>query len=194
MIRSISPPRPRLFSSDEYHKLADLGFFQNERVELIGGEIVELSPQNSIHSACLTLVDCLLRRIEAEERFVRVQLPLDFGPATEPEPDISVVAGQRRDYLDHQPTSALLIVEISESSLEFDRTTKFELYASASIPEYWILNLKDRVLEVYRKPNGQPFESGLAKYDERIILKATDNVSPLFAGDFNLPVAEMLPR
>jgi Uma2 family endonuclease len=83
---------------------------------------------------------------------VRIQLPLALSEYDEPFPDLAVVSGSPRDYLAQHPTSALLVVEVSEASLKTDREVKGSLYASAGIPEYWILNLRERVLEVYREP------------------------------------------
>jgi Uma2 family endonuclease len=83
---------------------------------------------------------------------VRAQLPLALSDYDEPFPDLAVVSGSPRDYLAQHPTSALLVVEVSEASLKTDREVKGSLYASAGIPEYWILNLRERVLEVYREP------------------------------------------
>ena len=168
-------------------------FAPEERVELIEGEIVEMSPKRSPHSTSTTLAGDALRTIFGRGFTVRMQEPLGLGPASEPEPDVAVVRGMPRDYRDEHPSSALLIVEVSESSLTYDRTTKASLYAKSGIPEYWIINLSDDQLEVHRDPAprvDQPFGYGYATV---VVHRASDVVSPLAAPDRVVTVADLLP-
>jgi Uma2 family endonuclease len=187
-------PRLRLWTREEYYKMAEAGVFRpGERVELIGGRIVMMSPQNSPHFTAICLVEDGLRTIFGTGYVVRVQGPLDLNPSSQPEPDIAVVRGSVRDYASAHPTTALLIVEISESSLAFDQGEKASLYASAGIPDYWIVNLLDRRLEIYRNPvamTGQPYGYG---YRTGTHYFAADVVVPLVAPQGTIKVADLLP-
>jgi Uma2 family endonuclease len=174
--------------------MAEAGVFRpGERVELIGGRIVTMSPQNSPHFTGIRLAEDALRAIFAIGYEVRVQGPLDVSPASQPEPDIAVVPGSVRDYATAHPTTALLVVEVAESSLPFDRGEKASLYASAAVPEYWIVNLLDHRLEVYRAPvpmAGQPYGYG---YRSCTHYFATDVVTPLAVSQGVVKVSNLLP-
>lgn len=177
--------------------MAEAGVFRpDERVELIGGRIVAMSPQNSPHATTLILVHDALRTIFSAGYVVRMQLPLDLSPSSQPEPDIAVVRGTARDYASAHPTAALLVVEVSDSTLAFDRGEKASLYANASIPEYWIMNLVDRRLEVYRDPVPMPGQSYGYGYRSCTHYFAVDTVTPRAAAQGALSaikVADLLP-
>lgn len=174
--------------------MAEAGVFRpDERVELIGGRIVAMSPQNSPHFTAIRLVEEALRTIFGAGYDVRVQGPLDLSPSSQPEPDIAVVRGTVRDYASAHPTTALLVVEVSESSLAFDRGEKASLYANAGIPEYWIMNLVDRRLDVYRDPVPMPGQSYGHGYQSYTPYFAVDTVTPLAASQGSLGVADLLP-
>ncbi|MBI3799790.1 MAG: Uma2 family endonuclease, partial [Deltaproteobacteria bacterium] len=177
---SAAVPHPRLWTREEYYKMAEAGVFRpGERVELIGGRIVTMSPQNSPHFTAICLAEDALRAIFGTGYVVRVQGPLDLNPSSQPEPDIAIVRGSVRDHAHAHPTTALLVVEVSESSLAFDRGEKASLYASADIPECWIVNLPDHRLEVYRDPvpmTKQPYGYG---YRTCTHYFAADLVTPL---------------
>ncbi|HEY8746397.1 MAG TPA: Uma2 family endonuclease [Tepidisphaeraceae bacterium] len=146
-------PRVRRWTYDEFSRLADLGFFRGRRVELIGGRIIELAPQRDIHSAAVALTQSALTACYGSAFWIRVQFPLAMGKGSGPEPDLSVVPGSPRDYVGTgHPTTALLVVEVSDTTLRYDRRTKGGLYAKHGIQDYWIVNLIDRVVEVYRDP------------------------------------------
>lgn len=187
-------PQPRLWTREEYYKMADAGVFRpGERVELIGGRIVTVNPQNSPHATCIILVSDALRAIFASGYVLRIQLPLDLSPSSQPEPDMAVVRGSARDYTNAHPTTALLVVEVSESTLGFDRREKTSLYASAGIPEYWIVNLRNQRLEVYRDPvamTGEPYGYG---YRTSTQFVAGETVAPLATPQGILHVADVLP-
>jgi Uma2 family endonuclease len=154
---------------------------------LVDGEILDRPPQKSRHATAVRLVEDELRVAFGHGHDVRTQLPLVIDDHSEPEPDIAVVTGSPRDYRDTHPTTAVLIVEVAESSVEFDRTRKLALYARNGIPEYWIVNLAEGVLEVHRDPAGETYAS-------RSVLAASEQVTPLHAhGDPALAVAELLP-
>src|SRR5262249_8310567 len=131
---------PRRWSKAEYYRLGELGFFQGQRVELIEGRIMVLSPQNPPHAGTLDAVAEVLRGLFGPGYRVRVQMPMDLGQTTEPEPDVAVVAGTVQQFLTAHPTSAALIVEVSDTKVSYDRKRKGSLYARAGIADYWIRN------------------------------------------------------
>jgi Uma2 family endonuclease len=150
----MSAVQPRRWTREEYEHLGELGVLgPEERVELIEGVIVEMPPQLGPHATGVCLANDALRAVLRIGFTIRIQLPLALGQYSEPEPDVAVVAGNPRDYAAAHPTTALLVVEVSETTLRYDREAKGSLYAAAGIPEYWILNLVDRQLEMHRDPS-----------------------------------------
>ena len=139
-------PTRHHWSREQYERAIDAGVFEPEaKLELIGGEITEkMSPQNSPHSAAIGALQYALDEAFSEGYWVRVQLPLALSDDSEPEPDLAVVIGSWRDYIKAQPTAAVLVVEISDSTLEIDRGAKAGIYASAGVMEYWIVNFARR--------------------------------------------------
>jgi Uma2 family endonuclease len=136
----------------EYERLVDLGVFAGDPVELIGGYLMVAEPQNSPHATALGAADDALRAVLPPGFIVRAQMPMALDDDSAPEPDLAVVSGRRADYGRGHPTRAVLVVEVADSSLQFDRRDKGSLYARARIAEYWIVNLIDRVVEVHRDP------------------------------------------
>ena len=136
----------------EYERLVDVGAFEGEPLELIGGQLIVAEPKGSPHAACVDMTGDALRAALPPGWIVRVQNPLALDDESSPEPDVAVVRGHHADYRHAHPARAALIVEVAESSLAFDRAQKGSLYARAGIPDYWIVNLVDRVVEVYRNP------------------------------------------
>jgi Uma2 family endonuclease len=178
----------RRLTREEYEQLIEQGFFQpGERLELVDGILYEMTPQSSLHAAGVRGSQEALRAIFSEGYDIRSQLPLALGFDSEPEPDVAVVLGSWRDYSHSHPTSAILIVEVADSSLLQDRKRKASLYARAEIPEYWLMNLVRRCLEVYREP-----KDGV--YTSRTILREGDRVSPLSRPEAAILVASLLPR
>jgi Uma2 family endonuclease len=178
----------RRFTREEYEHLVEQGFFgPEERLELVDGVIYEMTPQKSGHAAGVRLAHRKLERIFPEGFDVRGRMPLALGPMSEPEPDLAVVTGSPRDYARKHPTGAVLVVEVSDSTLHHDRR-KQKLYAEAGIPDSWILNLVDGCLEVYRDPDPT---QGI--YRTRLVLKAGDRISPLASPEASFAVADLLP-
>ena len=172
--------------------MAEAGIFRpGERLELIEGEIVRMTPQGSVHATGIQLAQEALGTLFGAGFLVRVQMPLALGSVSEPEPDIAVVPGSPRDFRQTHPTMAALVVEVSDSTLAFDRQTKGHLYAEAGIPEYWIVNLNDGKLEVYREPTAPA--TGTAYYRETLTLGPSDAVSPLAVPGSSICVADLLP-
>lgn len=180
------------WTREEYDRLAEAGILTpDERVELLGGEILLMTPQNSAHSVAIGLVEEALRRAFGPDHWIRIQLPLVIDPDSEPEPDVAVVVGTPRDYLKAHPTTALLVIEIADTTVEKDRDRKRPLYAQAGIPEYWIVNLEERCLEVYRDPI--PATDRPAQYRQSMRLGPTDTISPLAKLAAVVAVADLLP-
>lgn len=167
----------------EYERLAELGCYEDEKVELLDGMVVQMSPQEARHSAPIRWLTMSLVPAVAGKALVQVQLPLALGDFSEPEPDISVVP--LGDYRDHHPTTALLIVEVAVSSIRKDRQLKGSIYARAAIPEYWLIDVKGGTLEVYRQPSSGEYQSVQS-------LTGGADVSPRLFPDVVLRVAEML--
>jgi Uma2 family endonuclease len=134
----------RRWTREEYERLVEQGFFHpEERLELVEGVIYEMTPQSSFHATGVRAVHLALESVFAQGYDVRPQLPLAVGDDSEPEPDIAVVQGAWQDYSHSHPFTAVLVVEVADSSLLHDRKRKTRLYAQAGIPEYWIDNLVD---------------------------------------------------
>ncbi len=145
------------------------------------------------HAVAVALVSETLTRLALENTHVRVQLPLALGEYDEPFPDIAVVAGSPRDYLTNHPTTALLVVEVAEASLRTDRDIKASLYAHAGVPEYWIVNLKERVVEVYREPVSDDKAIYGASYRRRQVLRAGEVVDLVCCSGVVVAVEALLP-
>ncbi len=181
-----APPRLLRWTRAQYEQAIDAGVFgEDDRVELITGHVVEMSPQNAAHATTVTLIDYALRTAMPSSSFARVQLPLALSADSAPEPDIAVVEGTPADFVEAHPDTALLVVEVSSRSLAFDRGEKQGVYARAEIPTYWIANLMEGVLEVYSDPAG-------GRYRTVRTLEAGDAVA-VAGTDATLPVRDLLP-
>ena len=171
----------------EYDRAVEAGAFEPEaKLELIDGNLNAMAPEGVGHTTGIDLMADCLRRVFGRRFHVRIQHPLAVDDYSEPEPDIAVVTGTVRDYRYAHPTSAVLVVEISDESLRHDRTVKQRLYAGCGIPEYWILALPEARLEVYRDPAGDGYQSVTNH-------AAGDRVAPLARPDARIVVDELLP-
>lgn len=186
--------KTRRWTRAEYEKLIDLGILQpGEPIELIGGELIVAEPQSAWHYTAIENVASVLREAFGPGWVIRTQGPVALDDESEPEPDVAVVPGTARDYRDAHPSRPVLTVEVSQSSLVSDRERKGSLYARAGLAEYWVLNLTDRWLEVYREPVPDPaalFGWRYARRDTRTIGAA---VTPLAAPAARIEVANLLP-
>jgi len=154
------------FTISEYHYLAELGFFQeNERVELIRGELVYMTAKGKLHSVCETRLERELNKLVGDTATLRGQLPIILPDNSEPEPDRLIARNRLDDYLSSHPTASdiLLLIEISDSTLKYDQEVKLPLYAEAGVCDYWIFNLLDNILECY----SNPYQSSEGKYGYR---------------------------
>jgi Uma2 family endonuclease len=186
MLTVVMNVRTKRWTRAEYDSLVANGAFPpGSRVQLLDGEILETTPQSPEHAMAVQAVQETLRSVFGDAYTIRVHMPLGVGDVSEPEPDVAVVRGHFREYRQH-PESAVLMVEVADSSLEFDRSGKAVRYASGEISEYWIVNLVDRRLEVFRDPDG-------SAYRTRLILDAVENVAPLAHPDSLVLVSSLLP-
>jgi Uma2 family endonuclease len=178
----------------EYEQLVDEGFFgPEERLELIDGALIVKEPQSSWHVTAVALVNEALRHAFGPGWFVRVPGPVALDESSEPEPDVSVVAGTARDFRDAHPSRPVLVVEVSQSRLRFDRTDKAAIYARAGIGDYWIVNLVDRLLEVHREPAPSIGAAGGWGYRSIQRLGPDGMAIPLAAPTARVLVADLLP-
>ena len=149
----------RLFTIEEYHRMAETGILRpHDRVELIDGEILEMSPIGSRHSSCVSNLIRVLVLGLGTRAVVSPQNPVQIPVHSEPEPDVAVL--RERSYKISTPTAedVLLLVEVADTSLRFDRTVKLRLYARAGIPEYWLADAGTETVTLYREPVGETYE------------------------------------
>ena len=152
----------RTFTIEEYRRMGEIGILsEDDRVELIEGEIVKMSPIGKRHAAAVEAVDEVARERLGRSVNVRVQNPIQLDDHSEPQPDISILK-RRDDYYKHahpKPEDVLLLVEVSDSTLEYDRQIKVPLYARAGITEVWIINLVDERVEMFADPSGGAYQT-----------------------------------
>jgi Uma2 family endonuclease len=188
-----SPLTVRRWTRAEYDRLVDRGVFESEPLELIGGQLVVAEPQGTYHASAVGRVSDVIRAALPGGLVVRVQLPLALDDESEPEPDVAVVPGTHDDYQVAHPRRAALLVEIAESSLAFDRDTKGSLYARGAVNDYWIVNLVDRALEVYRAPAPETSAPYGWRYRSAERFAAPDRVTLLALPAVRIAVADLLP-
>ncbi len=177
-----------------YDRLIEVGVFRpGDPVELLGGELVVAEPQSEAHYTAVGLVEDALRAALGPGWLIRSQGPIALDEESEPEPDIAVAQGSRRDYSREHPARPVLVVEVAVSSLSLDRNHKGSLYARARLDDYWILNIVDRVLEVYRQPAVDASAPFGWSYASRQTLGADSFIAPLAAPHASVAVAGLLP-
>lgn len=183
------------FTLEEYYRLGEIGFFhEDDRVELIRGEIIKMVAKGPLHSVCTTLLNRELSKLLGERATLRVQDPIVLPSTSEPEPDFTIVQNRSEDYLSAHPTPAdiLLLIEISDSSLDYDQNVKVPLYAEAGICDYWIFNLVDNWLEVYSEPS-QLSRGKFGYLNKRIVLPNQAIALPPFP-DLSLDLPKVFPQ
>jgi Uma2 family endonuclease len=178
----------------EYERLIDHGFLdEDDPIELLDGLLLVKEPQHSRHRTALLLVAKAVELGFGEGWFVQTQSPIILDDRSEPEPDVCVVRGSPRDYVDAHPTRPALVVEVAQSGLAIARGRKAAAYARALIADYWIVNLVDRVLEVHR----EPMRPGPARrhwgYAAIETLGADATIAPLTAPSAAIRIADLLP-
>ncbi len=186
-------PQPLRLTVTDYHRLAELGFLgEDDHIELIRGELIQMAAKGTAHETCITRLLRVLPPILGQRATLRCQSPITLAFDGEPEPDFAIVQNREDDYETAHPTAAdtLLVIEVADSSLEYDRTVKLSLYAEASIPHYWLFNVIDRTLEAYSEP--AQITPGQFGYLNRRILTPSSAIA-LPGGDQPLSLAQIFP-
>lgn len=186
--------RTHRWSRAAYDRLIEIGIFRpGDPVELLGGELVVAEPQSSPHYTAICLAEEALRGAFGAGWQIRTQGPIALDDESEPEPDVAVAHGGVRDYSREHPARPALVVEVAVSSLPLDRNHKGSLYARARLDDYWIVNIVDRVLEVYRQPAVDASAPFGWSYASRQTLGADSFIAPLAAPQASVAVAALLP-
>jgi Uma2 family endonuclease len=181
----------RRFSVEEYHRIVEAGILgEDERVELIDGRILKMSPIGSQHAAYVSFLNRKLRAIE-ETVIVRIQDPIILDDETEPQPDIAVVKFKANAYADSHPRSedVLLLIEVADTSLEEDRLIKLPRYAASGVPEVWIFSLIENIVEVYHEP--LILANGIPGYRRRMDFRPGEFLSPEAFPDLKIEIPEL---
>ena len=155
-------PQERRFTVDEYYRMGEAGIFgEDDRVELLDGQIYVMSPIGSEHAACVRRLNRLFQTRAGKRALVSIQSPIRLGDNSEPEPDLALLHPREDDYATRhpRPKDVFLLVEVAETFLSFDQEVKRPLYAEAGIPEYWIVDLKTPAVHVYRDPAGDTYRT-----------------------------------
>ncbi len=184
----------RRWTRREYERLIDHGFLdEDDPVELLDGSLLVKEPQHSPHRTAVLLVAKAVERAFGESWFVQTQSPIILDARSEPEPDVCVVSGSPRDYVDSHPRRPALIVEVAQSGLRLARGRKAAVYARARIADYWIVNLVDRVLEVHREPARPGPARRRWGYAAVETLGADATIAPLAARAAGIRAVDLLP-
>ncbi len=151
----------RLFTVEEYHQMTRAGILtEDDRVELIEGEVVEMAPSGSRHAACINRLTQLFSEQLTRRAILSIQNPVQLGEHSEPQPDVTLLRPRQDFYASAHPTpqDILLLIEVADSSLEYDREIKVPLYARAEIPEVWLVDLLEEQIILYRQPSPQGYQ------------------------------------
>lgn len=163
-----------LFTVEDYYRMASAGILlEDDRVELIEGEIIDTSPIGSPHAGCVMCLINLFARLLGDKAIISSQNPVRLSDLSEPQPDIALLEPRADFYRNIHPTArdVLLLIEVSDTTLDYDRKTKLPLYARSGIAEYWIIDLNAEAIEIYTKPaNGTYTETQIVKRGENLVL------------------------
>jgi Uma2 family endonuclease len=180
----------KLWTREEYYRLGEQGWFNDQRTELIEGEIIVLPPISHDHCYVIEGIKEVLTEVFGKDYWIRSQYPLPVGQRSEPQPDISVVTGNFRTHRAH-PQSYLLAIEVSRTTLAYDLQTKSTLYAKAGVEEYWVVDVASRSVIVHREP-GTDF-IGVARYQKVTTHKEGESITPLAKLESVVEIARILP-
>ncbi len=186
-------PRPYRWTNDDFRRLTDDGYFTDRFVILIDGEFIEMPHPGPPHDMAVGLIDYVLKSVlPAPGYWVRIQTGFVTGLDTNPGPDLAVVPGSPRDYV-QAPRQAVLIVEVSDTSLAMDTGAKVHIYAAAGVPEYWVIDVNDPRLLVFRDPVADATAPRGYRYATTQTLAPTDTVTPVASPNAVIRVADLLP-
>jgi Uma2 family endonuclease len=180
-------PKPHLITVDEYYRMAEVGLLRSDaRVELIEGRIIDMPPIGSHHAGAVNALTAQLIRLLHRRAVVAVQQPLRLSNHTEPQPDLAVLRYREDFYRSSHPSASdvLLVIEVSDSTLRFDREVKLPLYARHGIPELWIVDLAANQLHRMRDPAGSMYKS-------LVSMAAGESVDPMFFADVQIELASL---
>lgn len=191
--KHIVEPQRWKFTRDDLIRLYELGFFKGNRVLLVDGEILAMSPMKAAHANGILFALQHIHAIFGANFTIRPQMPLDLGQTTDPEPDIAVINGPARSHTT-TPTTAELVIEVADTSLAFDTGDKANLYASAGIADYWVVDVVNRRLHVFRDPRPDTTRRFGHGYFQQTLYGPNDSIAPLAAPSSSpILVSEMLP-
>ncbi|MBS3028686.1 MAG: Uma2 family endonuclease [Dolichospermum sp. DET50] len=182
------------FTLEEYHKLTEIGFLhEDDHVQLINGELIEMVSKGTAHETCLRSLLRQLPKLIGNQATLQCQAPISIPPKSEPEPDFAIIKNRDDNYLSSHPqgTDVLLVIEVADSSIDYDQKVKIPLYAKAGIADYWIFNLLDNYLECYSEPY-QNKQSIFGYGSKRIILPNQVISLPHFS-DLQLDLNRLFP-
>ncbi len=182
------PLTRRSFTVDEYHRMAEAGILgEDDRVELIDGQVVAMTPIGPDHASCVNRLTALFAPLAGGQATLSVQNPVVLGEHEEPQPDLTLLRYRADGYRERHPTppDVLLVIEVADSSLEWDRRTKIPLYGRAGIPEAWLVNLPADIIECYREPTSEG-------YAELRTAKRGETLTPLRLPNITLRVDDIL--
>ncbi|HAJ63333.1 MAG TPA: hypothetical protein DCP31_32310 [Cyanobacteria bacterium UBA8543] len=192
---TFSAVTPKRFSLSDYHRLIELGFLtENERVELIRGELMQMVAKGTPHTVCNTSLVYEVTMLLQRRAIVRGQEPISLPPNSEPEPDLVIARNRGDRYLSSHPSPAdiLLVVEVADSTLKYDQEVKLPLYAESGISDYWIFNLLAGCLEVYTRPY-QDLQGNFGYANKQVFLQNASVTLPGFS-DLSLDLSSVFPR
>lgn len=186
----LTPDALKRWTVQDYHRMADLGLLDpQERTELLGGQITLMAAKGTAHVTALRLLATLLDNgLTDQPVFVATQDPIQLDDFSEPEPDLVIIQGTVLDYAQQHPRPEVvaLVVEVADSTLKQDRDLKDKLYAQAGIQDYWVLDVNNRQLHVFRDPTA-------TGYGRHLILSEPNQVTPLVFPHLTLDLTAMLP-
>ncbi len=178
----------RLLTVEDYHKMGEAGILQERGIELINGEILEMSPIGSKHVSCVNKLNALLNALLAGKAIISIRNPIITGDYSEPEPDIAILKYREDFYTQEVPHArdVLLVIEVADSSVAYDREIKLPQYAQSGIPEFWLINLEDNEIELFWQPVGKNYKfRELLRYEDRVQSKTME---------FNLPSSDIIGK
>ncbi|MEA5620496.1 Uma2 family endonuclease [Cronbergia sp. UHCC 0137] len=189
METQVAPLALRLLTVAEYHQMEAAGIFHpEERVELIAGQIIKMIAKGIAHTWTVRRTAKIFSQLLVSQAEIITQDPVELDDFSEPEPDVAIVKIHPLDYADHHPTAEeiYLIIEVANSSLKYDCEIKGKIYAQAGINDYWVLDVNQRKLHVFRQPTQEGYQS-------EVIIAEDGIVSPLFFADLAISLTEILP-